>query len=83
MRVHYDQEVDALYIQLDDSIPDGAVEIKEGVNIDTTEDGRLTGIEILDASKKMNLNNILSYTLEFDVLSFAHSPPEQIHRIEA
>ncbi len=73
MRVHYDQEVDALYIQLDDSIPDGVVEIKEGVNIDTTEDGRLTGIEILGASKKMNLNTILSYTLEFDALSFAHA----------
>lgn len=52
MRVHYDQEVDAVYIQMDDSIPDGVVETKEGVNIDTTEDGRLTGIEILDASKK-------------------------------
>lgn len=69
MRVHYDQEVDGLYIHLDDSIPDGVVEIKEGVNIDTTADGRLTGIEILDASK----NTILSYTLEFDALLFAHA----------
>jgi uncharacterized protein YuzE len=66
MKVQYDKEVDALYIKLSDERPDGVIEIGEGVNIDTTLDGRLSGIEILDASKKMDLNTILSYTLEFD-----------------
>ncbi len=83
MKVHYDQEVDALYIHLSDSIPDGVVEMKEGVNIDTTEDGRLTGIEILDASKKMNLDTLLSYTIEFDPSLLPPPSAGQGHRIAA
>ena len=66
MKVHYDEEVDALYLKLGDQKPDGVIEIAEGVNIDTTTDGKLTGIEILKASKKINLDTILSYTLELD-----------------
>ena len=66
MKIHYDEEVDALYIKLGDQKPDGVIEIAEGVNIDTTTDGKLTGIEILKASKKIDIKTILSYTLELD-----------------
>ena len=66
MKVHYDEEVDALYLKLGDQKPDGVIEIAEGVSIDTTTDGKLTGIEILKASKKINIDTILSYTLELD-----------------
>ena len=66
MIVHYDEEIDALYLELGNEKPDGVIEISEGVNIDTTFDGKLTGIEILTASKKMDINTILSYSLEFD-----------------
>jgi uncharacterized protein YuzE len=66
MKVHYDEEVDALYLKLGDQKPDGVIEIAEGVNIDTTTDGKLTGIEILKASKKIDINTILSYTLELN-----------------
>ena len=66
MNVHYDEEVDALYIKIGDQEPDGVIEITEGVNIDTTIDGKLIGIEILKASKKINIDTILSYTLELD-----------------
>ena len=66
MRVHYDNEVDALYLTLGDESPEGVVEIAEGINLDTTSDNRIVGIEILDASKKINLQTILTYTLEFD-----------------
>lgn len=66
MKVQYDQEVDALYLQLSDQVPDGVVEIAEGVNIDTTKDGLLAGIEILNASKKMDITTIMSYTLDLD-----------------
>jgi len=64
MIVHYDEEVDALYLKLGDQEPDGVIEIAEGVNIDTAKDGKLTGIEILRASEKFDVNTILSYTLE-------------------
>ena len=66
MRVHYDDEVDAIYIKLGNQKPEGVIEISEGVNIDTTTDDKIVGIEILNASKKMNIKTILSYELELD-----------------
>ncbi len=66
MKVYYDEEVDALYLKFGDQKPDGVIQIAEGVNIDTTTDGKLTGIEILKASKKIDIDTILSYTLELN-----------------
>lgn len=66
MKVHYDEEIDALYLKFGDQKPNGVTEIAEGINIDTTVDGKLIGIEILTASKKINIDTILSYTLELD-----------------
>jgi uncharacterized protein YuzE len=66
MKVYYDDEVDALYLKLSDETPEGVIEISEGVNLDTTSEDKIVGIEILDASKKIDLKTILSYTLEFD-----------------
>ena len=66
MRVHYDDKVDAIYIKLGNQKPEGVVEISEGVNLDTTSDDKIVGIEILHASKKMNIKTILSYELELD-----------------
>jgi uncharacterized protein YuzE len=66
MKVHYDDEIDALYLSLGDQEPDGVIEIAEGVNLDTTADGKITGIEILRASDRLNIDTILSYTLELD-----------------
>ena len=66
MRVHYDVEVDSLYFKLGNQKPDGVIEISEGVNMDTTADNKIVGIEILDASKKMNLKTILTYELDLD-----------------
>ena len=66
MKVHCDKEVDAVYIRLGNQKSDGVVEISEGVNLDTTSENRIVGIEILNASKKMNIRTILSYELELD-----------------
>jgi uncharacterized protein YuzE len=66
MRVQYDHEVDAVYIKLGNQKPEGVIEIAEGVNLDTTADDKIVGIEILNASKKMNIKTILSYELELD-----------------
>jgi uncharacterized protein YuzE len=66
MKVHYDQEVDAVYIKLETQKPDGVIEISEGVNSDTTSENKIVGIEIFHASKKMNIKTILSYELELD-----------------
>jgi len=66
MKVYYDDEVDALYLKLGDEIPDGAIEISEGVNLDTTSQDKIVSIEILNASRRMDLRTVLSYSLEFD-----------------
>lgn len=63
MNVQYDEEVDVLYFKLSDQEPDGVIEITEGVNLDTTADGKIAGIEILKASKKLNIDTILSYSI--------------------
>ena len=70
MKAYYDDEVDALYLRLSDTAPDGVVEISEGVHLDTTSDGKLVGIEILKASRKMDLATILTYRLEMDEKSY-------------
>jgi len=66
MKVYYDDEVDALYLKLGDDPPDGVIEISEGVNIDTTSEDKIVGIEILNASKKLDLTSLLSYSFEFE-----------------
>jgi uncharacterized protein YuzE len=66
MKVYYDNGVDALYLELGNENPEGVIEISEGVNIDTTSEGKIVGIEILDVSKKIDIKTILSYTLELD-----------------
>ena len=66
MKVYYDNKVDALYLKLGDETPEGVVEITEGVNLDITVKDKIVGIEILNASKKIDLKTILSYTIELD-----------------
>ena len=66
MKVYYDNAVDALYMNLSDQSPEGVIEITEGVNLDTTSEGKIVGIEILNASQKMDIRTILSYAIELD-----------------
>ncbi len=66
MKVYYDKKVDALYLKFNNKKPDGVIEITDGFNIDTTSDNKIIGIEILDASKKIDLKTFLSYSLELD-----------------
>lgn len=53
MRFHYDKKVDALYIRFDESPYKESDEVAEGVILDYDRQGKLIGLEILDASKKL------------------------------
>ncbi|MBC8181709.1 DUF2283 domain-containing protein [candidate division KSB1 bacterium] len=66
MRVFYDNEVDALYLEISKEKPEGVTEISDGINLDVTESKKLVGIEILDASKKFDIQTFLSYNLELN-----------------
>lgn len=53
MRIQYDREVDALYIELLPLAPGTAEnrELSEDIIADYSPDGKLAGLEILDASQ--------------------------------
>jgi uncharacterized protein YuzE len=53
VKVTYDPEVDALYILFRDVPVEESAEDKPGVVLDYDKDGNIIGIEILDASKRM------------------------------
>jgi uncharacterized protein YuzE len=63
MKITYDPEVDALYIRfLDTTVTTKHVD--EGISLDYSADGRLAGIEILDARKRFSLEVFQRVTLE-------------------
>ena len=65
MRFEYDKESDAAYIYLEDSIEDGeaekTIELNDNIIVDFDKNGKLLGIEILDASKVLNKESLLEF----------------------
>ena len=64
MRIEYDKEADALYIQLREASVDDNIDIEEGVTVDLDERRHIVGIEILDASKKLSLEDLVNITIQ-------------------
>jgi uncharacterized protein YuzE len=64
MRIEYDREVDALYVRLQEKYVDRTVEIEEGLNIDLDENGRLIGLEVLDATERYTLADIFNISTQ-------------------
>lgn len=65
MQILYDVNKDLLYIRLDD--PKQTVinrRLSEDIVLDVGENERLVGIEILDASRHLNLENLLPVKYE-------------------
>ena len=59
MKVKYDKEVDILYIQFSDNKIKESDEEKSGIILDYDNEGSIVGIEVLNASKKMqNINKV-------------------------
>jgi len=69
MKITYDKKVDAVYIGLSRLNPEGAIELADGINIDVTSDGKIVGIELLDASQKVSLDTLLTYEIAADSIS--------------
>jgi uncharacterized protein YuzE len=64
LKIEYDKEADALYIKLREANVDDNIDIEEGVTIDLDEKRHIVGIEILDASKKLSLKDLINITIE-------------------
>jgi uncharacterized protein YuzE len=52
MRVRVDHSADAVYLNLTDRPIKESEEVADGVIVDYDDEGRIVGIEILDASKR-------------------------------
>jgi uncharacterized protein YuzE len=64
MRIEYDREADALYIQLRDVYVEDNIDVEEGISIDLDKKRHVVGIEILDASKKLTSQDMMNITIE-------------------
>ena len=61
--MHYDEQVDALYLSLDESAVVESEEVRPGIILDFNASGEVVGIEVLDV-KSADLKD-----LEFEVAS--------------
>lgn len=66
MKITYDREVDALYIRFRETTVT-TEHLAEGIAADYDADGRLTGIEILDAVKRLGDPQIFKQVILEDI----------------
>jgi len=59
MKLNYYPETDSLYIDLSSKPSKESVEISEGIILDYDDKGNITGIDIDNASNKIDLNEII------------------------
>lgn len=68
MKIEYSMNVDALYIRLREALMKDSVDIEEGVTVDLDENRHIPGIEILDASEKLGITNLVNIRIENPLL---------------
>ena len=64
MKIEYDQQADALYIQFRRVFVEDDLDVEEGVTIDLDKEGHIVGIEILGARKRFGANAIANISIE-------------------
>lgn len=75
MKITYDPEADALYIQLRDVPVKDSVDIEEGVVADLDGDGHIVGIELLDAEERIGREGLANVSYENLVLAPVSADP--------
>ena len=63
MKVVYDQEVDVLRVLFSTAVIEESDEEKPGIILDYDKDGNIVGLEILNASKRMENPRALDYAV--------------------
>ncbi len=58
MKLNYYTDTDSLYIDLSEKESVETIEIARGINLDLDEAGEVVGIDIDNASKKLNLKEL-------------------------
>ena len=59
MKINYYPETDSMYIDLSSRTSTESKEISEGIVLDYDKDGKLVGIDIDNASSKMDLSELI------------------------
>jgi uncharacterized protein YuzE len=59
MRVRVDHGADAIYLNLTDRPIKDSAEVADGIVVDYDDEGRIVGVEILDASKRTDDPEVL------------------------
>ncbi len=59
MKISYYPDTDSLYIELFSQKSVESIEISEGVVLDYDKDGKITGIDIDNASQKLDLEELI------------------------
>lgn len=64
MRIHYSQEADAIYIRLKETHIANSDEVSDDLILDYDEDNNIVGIEILSASQKADMRELIIQSFE-------------------
>lgn len=64
MKIEYSKKADALYVQFREAYVDKSKEIEEGVVVDLDKKGHIVGIEILDASDRLSIKDLVNVNIE-------------------
>jgi uncharacterized protein YuzE len=64
MKIEYSKEADALYVSFKEDYVAESREIEDGVVIDFDGKGQIIGIEVLDATQRFNLSDIVNVNIE-------------------
>lgn len=64
MRITYDSEADAFYIELRIADPEDSMDLEEGVTADLDADGHVIGLEILDARDRLGIEALSTVAIE-------------------
>jgi uncharacterized protein YuzE len=71
MKINYYPETDSLYIDLSEKVSSESREVSEGIVLDYDVDGNLVGIDIDNASKKVQLKELTLRKLPADIYAAA------------
>ena len=66
MKINYYPDTDSLYIEFSEKESSESIEISEGVVLDYCAEGVLVGMDIDNAKKKINLNELILNKLPLD-----------------
>ena len=64
MKVHFDEEADAIYLRLDDSRIVESEEVQPGIVLDFNDNNQVVGIEILRVKERVPTANLKQMQFE-------------------